>query len=209
MAKNLEYLKISTGDILREAIMKNDNLGKKVKQYLTRGELVPDEIVVDIVQQEISRGNKAKNIVLDGFPRNINQAKGLEKSLSASNRKVSQVLYFCASLPTLIDRLTNRRICPKCGIVYNLRTNPPEVNLSCDRCGTQLVKRSDDDKDVVEARLKVFEKETAHLVDFYRKEGLLSSIDALESPEKVWERVKAALKYSDTRTPKIKRGCEE
>jgi len=195
--------------MLRKAIKKNDNLGKKVKQHISRGRLVPDEVVVNIVQKEIFSANANRNIVLDGFPRNTNQAIDLEVSLSTLERTITKVLYFDVPFSILVDRLINRRICPKCGAVYNLKSIPPAFGSRCDRCGTSVVVRDDDEEETIRARLFVYEKETEPLKDFYRRRALLANIEVSGSSKKVWQKVRSLVESSEGESPSIKGRREE
>jgi len=174
--------KISTGDILREAVRNGTKLGKLAASYMEKGELVPDDIILSLVKERIS---KLENFVLDGFPRTIIQAEGLDNILRELKKDLKAVIYFDIDDEKVIKRLTSRRVCPRCGAVYNLITNPPKNDEVCDYCGTALERRKDDNEATVRNRLQVYERDTLPLVDFYEKKGLLKKIDADRPPEEV------------------------
>ncbi|RLG62797.1 adenylate kinase [archaeon] len=179
------WIHISTGDILRESIEKGDTLGNKVAEYVHRGELVPNHLIVEVLKQKLQEIDRNSNIVLDGFPRNVEQAKALEGLI-----KVDKVLYLKCSDEQIIKRLTARRICPRCGEVYNIITRPPSDNMRCDKCGSSLIQREDDREDVIRKRLDVYHRETAPLVEYYRRNGLLEEIDATGTIDEVFAQIR-------------------
>jgi len=174
--------KISTGDILREAVRNGTKLGKLASSYMEKGELVPDDIILSLVKERIS---KLENFILDGFPRTLVQAEGLNNILKELGKDLKAVIYFDIDDEKVIERLTSRRVCPNCGAVYNLITNPPKNDEVCDYCGTALERRKDDNESTVRNRLQVYKRDTLPLVDFYEKKGLLKKIDAGKPPEEV------------------------
>lgn len=151
---------IAAGDILREAIRAHTSLGKRIKSYVETGALVPDELMLELISEKID--NNA-SFILDGFPRTIEQAKGLEQIIV-----IDRVVYFKCDTEIVVKRLSNRRICPKCTRVYNLITNPPYNDEECDVCKTKLEQRKDDTEAVVRERIKVYETHTLPVLDFYR-----------------------------------------
>ena len=175
-------VKISTGDILREAVNQGTTLGEIAKVYMERGELVPDDIIIGLVREKILQLDQ---FVLDGFPRNLAQAKALE-TIPA---KKELVFLFKISKEELVKRLTSRLVCPKCKAVYNKISLPPKVDEICDICFTPLVKRSDDNEETIERRYKVWEAEEKALVDYYEKKGNLYSIDASLGSEMIFEKI--------------------
>ncbi|RLG63353.1 adenylate kinase [archaeon] len=179
------WIHISTGDILRESIEKGDTLGNKVAEYVHRGELVPNHLIVEVLKQKLQEIDRNSNIVLDGFPRNVEQAKALEGLI-----KVDKVLYLKCSDEQIIKRLTARRICPRCGEVYNIITRPPSDNMRCDKCGSSLIQREDDREDVIRKRLDVYHRETAPLVEYYRRNELLEEIDATGTIDEVFAQIR-------------------
>ncbi|RLJ07005.1 MAG: adenylate kinase [Candidatus Aenigmatarchaeota archaeon] len=184
LAKKLGIPKISTGDIFREEVKKDSELGRQVKSYLDRGELVPDEIVIQVLKERISKPDCQKGFILDGFPRTLKQAEELEKIT-----KIDKVINFVASEETIIDRISNRLTCKKCGAIYNLKFIPPKVPGKCDICGGELYQREDQKPEVVRERLRVYKEETQPLIDFYRKKGILLDLNAEGSKEEVSARL--------------------
>lgn len=180
---NLQF--ISTGDILREAIKTETNLGKRAKTYIENGTLVPDELMTEVVKKKI---NNNQGFVLDGFPRTIKQAMSVEKVM-----KLDKVIYFKCDTDTIVKRLLNRRICPKCAKVYNLITNPPTHNEMCDDCNVKLKQREDDKGPTIRKRIEVYRAHTLPLLDFYRKKALLEEIDTSSWIEEVYLKLKEIL----------------
>jgi adenylate kinase len=179
---------IATGDILRDSIRKNTSLGKKVNAYLGTGKLVPDDIITDLVLEKIDR---MENFLIDGFPRTLAQAERLEKT-----RPIGILLFFQVSEATIVQRLAQRRICPSCGKVYNLASEPPVVAGVCDRCGRDLIARQDDREETVKRRLEVYRGETLPLIEYYEKKGTLRYLDAEGDPDSVYEKIRRIL-YGD------------
>ena len=184
--------KISTGDLLRDAIRRGTELGKLAKEYINRGELVPDDVVVALVEEVL--GKTSDGYILDGFPRTIEQAKSLDRILEKLGKKLDAAVLFAVPDDEIIRRLSARRICPKCHAVYNLVTKPPKEDEICDVCGTPLEMRDDDKPETVRRRIEVYRKDTEPLVDFYRKKGLLVEVKAVGNPEEVFEFITNALK---------------
>ncbi|SNZ11458.1 adenylate kinase [Hydrogenobacter hydrogenophilus] len=191
ISQELKLKHVSTGDMLRSAVEKQTPLGLKAKEYMDRGELVPDELVIAMVEEEVSQ---EENVILDGFPRTLQQAKALENMLSRYHRSVDKVFLFEIGDDYIVERLSGRRTCPKCGAVYHMKFNPPKEDEICDICGTKLIQREDDKEEVVRKRLEVYRKQTAELIDFYEKENKLIRLDARKSIEELHEEIKKALK---------------
>jgi len=181
---NIPY--IATGDIFRENIRKETPLGKKVKNILKEGKLVPDELVNEIVFDKI---NNLEGFVLDGFPRTLFQAEQLEKFLKSRNNPLNFVIYLTLPEETIVKRLTGRRICPKCGRVYNIYFNPPKNDEVCDFDGERLIQREDDSLEVVKRRIEEFKRNTLPLVDFYRERKILFEIDGDGTVDEVFNRI--------------------
>lgn len=190
LAKDLGIKKISTGDILREAVAKGTELGRKAKEYMERGELVPDGIIIGIIEDAI---NFNKNFILDGFPRNIPQAEALDKMLSRKGLDITHVILLSVPDEEIIKRISYRRVCVNCGRVYNLIFNPPKEDEICDYCGYKLIQREDDREEVVKNRLKVYRVNTEALIDFYGKKGLLIRVDGVGDYDEVYGRIKGVL----------------
>lgn len=163
---------ISTGDIFREEVAKGTELGKKIKDILDRGELVPDEIVIEIVKKRLQQPDTAKGFILDGFPRTIRQAEALDEIT-----KLDAAIHIYIAMEEAVRRLSNRYICPKCGRVYNLLFNPPKNDLRCDDDGTPLIRRSDDEPEVIRRRYKIYYETFQPIIEYYKKKNLLIEID--------------------------------
>jgi len=189
IASRFHQPKISTGDILREAVRKKTALGLQAKASLDQGKLVPDEVVVGIVKEKLAEPMSAKGFILDGFPRTIRQAEDLDELLRSRGERLDRVVNFVVPLDAVVRRLTGRRSCSKCQAVFHIELNPPRHAGICDRCGGELVQRSDDKKETVEARLSVYEQQTAPLVDYYRQRDLLSELDGSGRIEAVHQRL--------------------
>lgn len=173
LVKKYRIPRVSTGDMFREEIKKGTELGKKVKSYVTGGGLVPDDITVSVILKRLDKEDCKKGFFLDGFPRTVPQAEILEKSI-----RIDRVLNFMAYERVIIDRLSGRRICRKCGAVYHVKNMPPKVEGVCDNCGGELYQREDDKPEAVMVRSKEYLEKTKPLIDFYMKKGLLANIDA-------------------------------
>ncbi|MGN0194322.1 MAG: adenylate kinase [Pseudoramibacter sp.] len=168
---------ISTGDLFRDNIKNNTPLGQKAKAYMDAGDLVPDELVIALVEDRIAKDDCQGGYLLDGFPRTVAQAS----ALSEYNEKVGKPLDFALSIEVpedkLVSRIVGRRVCPNCGASFHIKFNPPKKEGICDRCGGKLVQRKDDTEATVKNRLDVYNKETAPLIDFYRCKGILKAVD--------------------------------
>ena len=184
---------VSTGEILRKAAREQTPLGKKAAQYLGRGELVPDHVMVKLVAERLRGEDCQSGFILDGFPRTIAQADGLERVLEEIGLALDSVLCIQASDEVVIKRLSGRRTCKVCGNLYHVLFNPPARPEVCDRCGGELYRREDDREEMVVARLRVYESETAPLKEYYRRQGLLREIDGVGSVEEVRHRAWRAL----------------
>lgn len=169
---------ISTGVILREAIDKKTKLGKEVINIINRGGLVPDNIILEIIKERIKQEDCKNGYIFDGFPRNIEQANSLEKLNKELNELIDYVFYFEIPFSEIIKRLSNRRVCKKCGTNYNLLFNPPQKDNICDICGGELYQRDDDKGETIKNRLEVFNNQTLSLIKYYEEKKLLTVIDA-------------------------------
>jgi len=173
LSKKYKVPKIASGDLFHEAIRKQTELGKKVRGYVSSGELVPDEIVIKLVKERLEKDDCKNGFFLDGFPRTINQAKALDKF-----KRIDRVLNFFASEDEIISRLSGRRTCKKCGAIFHVRNKPPKTDEICDYCGGELYQRTDENPETIKNRLRVYYEKTEPLIDHYRKKGLLTEIDA-------------------------------
>jgi len=191
LSQRMGFLHLSTGDLLREAVKNQTPLGKKAKEYMDRGELVPDELIVQLIEETMPKDG---NVILDGFPRTVNQALALEEMLKGKGEKISKVLFFDVPDEVIIDRLSGRRVCSKCGAVYHVKYNPPKVEGVCDLCGGSLVQRDDDKEEVVKKRLEVYRKQTQPLIEFYQDRGIIYRLDAEKGVEELFEEVKGLVR---------------
>ena len=173
---------ISTGDILRGEVQKKSQLGRKIESYMNGGELVPDEVVIEVIR---SRLTGERGFILDGFPRNLAQAKALKKMLTGLGKDLNGVVYFKVGQEELVRRLSYRRVCSKCHTVYHLISEPPNNEDICDVCGGRLFQREDDKPSSVKRRFEVYLKETTPLISFYEEAGLLRVVNGEESQENV------------------------
>ncbi len=184
---------ISTGDILRDAIVNDTQLGRQAKQYMDAGRLVPDELILDLMEDTLASDHCKQGFILDGFPRTVPQAEGLNNLLEKLEITLDAVLVLDVDEDVIVNRLSNRRSCPECGAIYNLQTTPPENDEQCDNCGTDLIQRSDDMPETIKNRLRVYREETAPVINFYNQHNLVETIDGEGSVSEVWKRVHSAL----------------
>ncbi|WP_098038202.1 adenylate kinase [Estrella lausannensis] len=182
---------ISTGDLFRENLKQGTDLGKRVKEFLDSGRLVPDAIVVDMLEDRVSKPDCLKGYVLDGFPRSIPQAEALDRLLASTGSY--KVINLQVADQTIIERIEGRESCPSCGAVYNKYSSPSKKGALCEKCGTELVQRSDDKKEVVEERLRQYYSQTEPLIGFYEKKGKLVHIDGREDPQIVFKEIMQAI----------------
>jgi adenylate kinase len=169
---------ISTGDILRANVKQGTELGKKAKDYMDKGALVPDSLIVEIVEDRIKAADCNNGFLLDGFPRTVEQADSLEAIFKKSGLKLDRVINIIVDRDVLFKRLTGRRMCKACGANFNVYTLPPKVEGVCDKCGGELYQRNDDKPETIANRLDVYEKQTSPLIDYYRQKQALSDINA-------------------------------
>lgn len=178
---------IRTGDMLRKVAVEKTERGKMTKEFLDRGELVTDEIVISIVSKRLRMPDCEEGFVLDGFPRNLMQAEALDRILEDLGVGLSHVLNIVTDAETIVSRLSLRRSCPRCGAVYHLKNNPPKMSETCDECGAELIQRSDDTEEILRHRFEVYEEKSRPLLERYTKAGLVREIrgdlDINEIPE--------------------------
>ncbi len=180
------FVQISTGDILREAVKKGTELGKKAKEYMEAGKLVPDEILIGIIKEKLKE-LEGKDIILDGFPRTIPQAEALDRMLLEVGRKLDGVILFDVPDEEVIKRLSGRRVDPKTGKVYHIIYNPPPE-------GIEVIQRDDDREEVIKKRLEVYHSQTAPLIEYYKKQNKLQLIDATRPPDEVYKELLSVIK---------------
>ena len=183
---------ISTGDSLREAITRGTDIGLAAKSYMDKGELVPDDVIIQIALERIEHA-PSRGFVLDGFPRTIPQAEALDKALDEVGKPVELVIDLAVPEETIVRRLSGRRICSKCGEPYHVETKKPKAEGICNLCGGELIGRDDDAPDAVRNRLRVYVEKTLPLVEYYRASGLLQRVDAAGSVEETFARVEKVL----------------
>jgi len=178
-------VQISTGDILRGAVKAQSELGKKAQGYMERGELVPDELIMEIMEARLKEPDCDKGFILDGFPRTIPQAEALKKLLAKLNLKLDKVINLDVPKDIILDRLTTRRTCsnPDCQEIYNVKSKPPSPDGKCLKCGSPVIQRADETVEAITKRLETYNEKTAPLIDFYTKEGLIKTISSLSSDE--------------------------
>jgi adenylate kinase len=184
---------VSTGEILRRAAREQSALGKQAADYLDRGDLVPDQVMVKLVAERLREPDCRGGFILDGFPRTLAQADELEQMLDGTGLALESALCLQASNEVIIKRLSGRRTCKQCGSLHHMVFNPPARPGICDRCGGELYQREDDREETIAARLRVYENQTAPLKEYYRERGLLNEIDGVGSVEEVGERVLRAV----------------
>lgn len=178
LAKRYDVPHISTGDILRKNINADTPLGRKAKEYMGRGELVPDQLVVDLVIDRIEAEDCRRGYLLDGFPRTVAQAEALDKYLQAKGMNIHKVLDLYASEDILMERMLGRRVCRSCGATYHIKTRPPKKEGVCDICGGEVYQRADDTEETVKRRFLVYLEQTQPLIDYYEKAGNIVHIDS-------------------------------
>jgi len=191
LSQRMGFLHLSTGDILREAVKKQTPLGIKAKEYMDRGELVPDSLIIALIEENLPEEG---GVILDGFPRTLAQAEALDNMLNAKGKELSKVLVFETPDEVLIDRLSGRRVCSNCGAVYHVKYNPPKKEGVCDLCGGNLVQREDDKESVVRNRLEVYRRQTQPLIDFYKKKSIIYKLDAMKGVEDLFSEIEGIIK---------------
>ncbi|MCL5781432.1 MAG: adenylate kinase [Firmicutes bacterium] len=184
---------ISTGDLLRAAVAAGTSLGKEAKSYMDKGELVPDSVVLGMVEERLKQDDCKKGYILDGFPRNTKQAEALDKMLESLDMSLTAALSVDVPLEYLMKRLTGRRTCKACGQMYNVYFNAPKKEGVCDKCGGELFQRDDDKEETIKKRLEVYNAQTAPLIDYYGKKGILKSVEGTGSIDDIFEKVCGAL----------------
>jgi adenylate kinase len=199
LAAEWGLLQIATGDILREAAANGSCLGLEAKRYMEAGALVPDEIVIGVVAEQLDRPEAGRGFVLDGFPRTVAQAEALERLLGDDGITLDRAVFFDVGEAELVRRLTGRRVCRRCGTAFHLVSAPPRVAGSCDRCGGELYQRDDDTETTVRRRLAFHKKETAPLLDYYRRRGLLTVVKGEGPVEMIALDIRSALEGKPAR----------
>jgi len=191
LAEYLGFPHIDTGSLLRAEIKNGTPDGIIAKSYIDKGNLVPVDLVANIIKNRLSQQDCENGYILDGYPRSVEQADMLEEINSTIDKEDSKfmAIYFDLDHDVLISRIVNRRSCPVCGEIYNLKYHPPKVEGKCDKCGVDLIQRKDDNEETAEARFQTYFRETAPLVEYYKNKGALRTLDANGSITEVWERL--------------------
>ena len=191
--KEYDIPHISTGDMLRDNVRNNTELGNLAKSYMDAGNLVPDDVIIAMVEKRLQEDDCQKGYLLDGFPRTLVQAEAFEKIENKIGKPVECVIALEVGFDTLVERITGRRICPKCGAIYHIHNKPSKVEGICDVCGSELTQRKDDTVEQLTVRMDGYEKSTKPVIDFYDKRGIVSYIDASQETAAVFEKVNEAL----------------
>ncbi len=186
LSEKLGLIHLSTGDMLREAVKRATELGRKAEEYMKRGELVPDDLIIGLIQDKLRSGELDGGFILDGFPRTIPQAEGLKQMLENNDISLYKAILFQVDDEEVVRRLSGRWYCPNCSAGYNYPAQMPRTEGRCDNDNTELQRRPDDEEAVVRNRLKVYLKQTKPIEDFYRKESILTEVPAQQPPEDVF-----------------------
>lgn len=185
---------LSTGDMLRANIAQGTKLGLEAKKLMDQGSLVPDAVVIGMIEERLKNPDCANGVIFDGFPRTVPQAEALDQLLAKQGKKVDRAIEFRMDDQELVGRLSGRRTCTNCGTMYHVTTQPPRQEGVCDKCSGTVVQRDDDKAEVITKRLNVYHQQTAPLVDFYRKQGKLHTLDAAQSMDRVTDQLSQLLK---------------
>ena len=196
IAEKLGVPHVATGDLFREALKSETELGLTAKSYMERGELVPDEVTVAMVRERLQKPDSESGVVLDGFPRTIEQAEALKVLLAEQGEAIDAALFIDAAEDELVRRLSNRWTCRNCQAVYNVISNPPHEEGKCDICGGELYQRADDVPETVRNRIRVYWQQTSPLVDYYQDQGLLITIKSEGGIERVQQKIQEALQVA-------------
>jgi adenylate kinase len=193
LREDFDVAYIATGDILRKAVAEETELGKKAKEYMNNGDLVPDDVIIGVILEEVESEAAQDGFLLDGFPRTVDQAKALDEALARLDRRLTAVLLIDAPDDEVVRRLSGRRMCAKSGHVYNVHTDPPKHDEVCDQDGSRLIQREDDREETVRKRLAVYHRQTSPLIRFYEERDLLKRFDGTRSPTEVHDHIRATI----------------
>jgi adenylate kinase len=185
---------IATGDILRTAVSEGTELGKKAKEYMDRGDLLPDDLVIGMIMDRLKQPDAKDGFILDGFPRTVGQAESLDQAMNEAGRKLSSVLMVDVPDDDLVERLSGRRVCSKSGHTFHVQHDPPKHEEICDIDGSKLIQRDDDKPETIKHRLSVYHDQTEPVVDFYEKDsGILRRVDGTRDPDEVYRHIRALI----------------
>lgn len=191
-AKKLEerynIVQLSTGDMLRAAIREGTDVGKSAKEYMDKGALVPDEVIINVMKERLAKSDVANGYILDGFPRTLGQAEALSTLLDEMHQPLTAAIALTVSEDEVVKRLTGRRTCRKCGAGYHVEFNPPKQEGVCDKCGGELYQRDDDNEKTIRQRLAVYNEQTSPLIAYYSERGLLKEVEGVGSIDEIFER---------------------
>jgi adenylate kinase len=177
LVQEFDFDYIATGDMLRDAVARQTPLGLKARDCMNRGELVPDEIMIPIVEERLVSAADSNGFLLDGFPRTVHQATMLDEAAERNGIRIDRAVYLKTSKGVIVQRLSGRRVCPQCGSTYHVTNIPPKQAGICDKCGASLVQREDDREEAIVIRLEAYGRQTADVIDFYREKGILKEVD--------------------------------
>jgi adenylate kinase len=194
MSDKLKMVQVASGDLFRKALNQNTELGKKAKSYMEKGQLVPDEITIQMVLERLGEPDVKSGAILDGFPRNVNQAKSLDKALAKQSSAIDKVVNIQVTEAEVLKRLGGRLVCRNCQTPYHETDSPPKVKGKCDKCGGELYQRADDNPKTIKNRLEVYLTETSPLIDYYKKAGKLIEVVSEGGPQAVNKKILTALK---------------
>ena len=194
VAKELNLIHISTGDLLRNAVKNQTGLGKQAEVFMKSGNLVPDNLIVKLIEEKISNGDRGNGFILDGFPRTIPQAESLKKMFEEQQQHLDSAVLLEVSDEEVVKRLSGRWNCPKCNAGYNYPSNVPKQEGLCDNDGEKLLRRPDDEESVVENRLTVYKEQTQPIEDYYRQKSILKEIKGEQQPDTVFQDILAAVR---------------
>ncbi len=184
---------ISTGDMLREAVSSGNEMGLKVKSIIEQGLLVSDDVMIELIKERLSRKDTLNGFILDGFPRTVKQAQSLTNIIKKINKKIEYAIFVNSDEETVVKRISNRRVCPKCGRVYNLITLKPNNDSLCDECGSEIIQRKDDKEETVRERYRIYIENTQPVIDYYIKDNLLVEVDGSKDLNEVNKEVMKVL----------------
>ncbi|MCK4631773.1 MAG: adenylate kinase [candidate division Zixibacteria bacterium] len=193
LAAAKEMVHLSTGEFLREAVKAGTELGRKIEEHINRGELIPDDLIIDLIENKVAGGEFSGGVILDGFPRTIPQAKSLKKMLAKNEIGLDRAILFAVSDEEIVKRLSGRWYCPQCNAGYNYPVAVPKTEGICDHDGVTLKRRPDDEEAVVRNRLDIYKEQTRPIEDFYRTESILTEIVAEDSPDNIFARLMEAV----------------
>lgn len=191
LIKRLGMTQISTGDLFRAAIKGQTELGRKAQEYMDKGALVPDSIVIGMVEEVLQKG--VKDVILDGFPRTVAQAQALDELMLKMKLSIGRAVFLEVPKRVLMDRLTGRRVCKNCGSVYHVVSKPTKMEGKCDSCGAEVIQRNDDKAEVIETRLRTYEEFTSPLKEFYKKSGKYTEVDGNRGAEEVFKEIEKVI----------------